>query len=84
MCIRDSAYTDQPGSEDGFAPNPAQAPGQAATLGNYYTADESQNGTLSLLDLTRIIELYNTHSGTARTGQYHPQSGTEDGFAPGP
>jgi hypothetical protein len=81
---RTGAYSDQPGSEDGFAPNPAQAPGQAATLNNYYTADESQNGTISLLDLTRVIELYNYHSGTTRTGQYHPQAGTEDGFAPGP
>ncbi|MGD1030286.1 MAG: hypothetical protein ABSA05_04020 [Opitutaceae bacterium] len=81
---RTGAYTDQPGSEDGFAPNTAQAPGQTAALNNYYTADESQSGSISLLDLTRVIELYNYHAGTTRTGQYHPQAGTEDGFAPGP
>jgi hypothetical protein len=81
---RTGAYADQPGSEDGFAPNTAQAQGQTAVLNYYYTADESQSGNISLLDLTRVIELYNYHNGSARTGQYHPQAGTEDGFAPGP
>jgi hypothetical protein len=81
---RTGAYADQPGSEDGFAPNTTQAQGQTATLNYYYTADESQSGNISLLDLTRVIELYNYHNGSARTGQYHPQAGTEDGFAPGP
>jgi hypothetical protein len=33
---------------------------------------------------TRVIELYNVRSGTTRTGAYHVQAGTEDGFAPGP
>ena len=37
-----------------------------------------------LLELTRGIELYNYRVGTARTGQYRVQPGTEDGFAPGP
>jgi len=81
---RTGAYTDQPTSEDGFAPNPTQPVGQAATLSYYYTADENQSGVLSLSDLTRVIELYNYHNGSVRTGQYHPQWGTEDGFAPGP
>jgi hypothetical protein len=31
-----------------------------------------------------VIELYNVRSGTTRTGAYHAQGGTEDGFAPGP
>lgn len=38
----------------------------------------------SLFELTRVIELYNTRSGTTRTGRYHVQAGTEDGFAAGP
>ena len=54
--------------------------GQAAC----HSADEDRNGKLSLFELTRVIELYNVHSGTTRTGQYRVQSGTEDGFAPGP
>ena len=50
----------------------------------YHSADTDHNGKLSLLELTRVIELYNTRVGTSRTGQYHVQAGTEDGFAPGP
>jgi hypothetical protein len=81
---RTGAYTDQAGTEDGFAPDPTRTPGATVTLATYHSADEVQAGKISLLDLTRVIELYNYHSGTTRTGQYHPQAGTEDGFAPGP
>jgi hypothetical protein len=81
---RTGAYLDQAGTEDGFAPDPTRTLGQAATLSYYHSADEGQVGYLTLTDLTRVIELYNYHNGTARTGDYHDQSGTEDGFAPGP
>jgi hypothetical protein len=50
----------------------------------YHAADTSRDGKLNLIELTRVIELYNFRSGTIRTGQYHVQAGTEDGFAPGP
>jgi hypothetical protein len=46
--------------------------------------DVNRDGKISLTELTRVIELYNYRSGTTRTGQYKPQSGTEDGFAAGP
>ncbi|MFM8334607.1 MAG: immunoglobulin domain-containing protein, partial [Opitutaceae bacterium] len=49
-----------------------------------HTADSNRDGKISLTELTRVIELYNYRSGTTRTGQYKPQAGTEDGFAPGP
>jgi hypothetical protein len=49
-----------------------------------HAADSDRDGRISLLELTRVIELYNYRSGTTRTGQYKPQAGTEDGFAPGP
>ena len=49
-----------------------------------HTADVNGDYRISLVELTRVIELYNTRTGTTRTGQYKPQSGTEDGFAPGP
>ncbi|MEY4006475.1 MAG: hypothetical protein RLZZ221_2571, partial [Verrucomicrobiota bacterium] len=49
-----------------------------------HSADSNQDGRISLVELTRVIELYNYRSGTTRTGQYKPQAGTEDGFAPGP
>jgi hypothetical protein len=49
-----------------------------------HSADSNQDGRISLLELTRVIELYNTRTGSVRTGEYRAQEGTEDGFAGGP
>ena len=49
-----------------------------------HSADSNRDGKISLTELTRVIELYNYRSNTTRTGQYKPQTGTEDGFGPGP
>jgi hypothetical protein len=73
---RTGEYHCEPGTEDGFAPG-------AGTLTSWHSADCDHNGRISLVELTRLIELYNTRSGTSRTGDYHTASGTEDGFAPG-
>jgi hypothetical protein len=81
---RTGCYLVQNGSEDGFAPDASRTSNANFTLTKYHSADTNAGGQLSLLELTRVIELYNTRSGTTRTGQYHVQSGTEDGFAPGP
>jgi alpha-tubulin suppressor-like RCC1 family protein len=77
--VRTGQYTEQAGSEDGFMAGTA-----GALLTRYHSADSNNDGRISLLELTRVIELYNYRQGTVRTGQYRPQSGTEDGFAPGP
>lgn len=45
-----------------------------------HAADINGDFRLSLLELTRVIELYNTRNGTVRTGAYRVGSGTEDGF----
>ena len=82
--VRTGAYGVVAVSEDGFAPDPNRANGAVVTLSRYHSGDTDLNGKLSLVELTRVIELYNVRSGTTRTGAYHPQSGTEDGFAPGP
>lgn len=82
--IRTGAYKVQAGSEDGFAPDLARANATVVTLTRYHSADADRNGKLDLLELTRVIELYNYVSGTNRTGEYHAQTGTEDGFAAGP
>jgi uncharacterized delta-60 repeat protein len=71
-------------TEDGFMPEPTRAGTTAATLARYHSTDSNRDGKISLLELTRMIELYNYRTGTTRTGQYHAQSGTEDGFEPGP
>ncbi len=49
-----------------------------------HSADVDRNMRISLMELTRVIELYNTRTGTTRTGAYKLQTGTEDGFAPSP
>jgi hypothetical protein len=80
---RTGFYTLSPvASEDGFA----IAPGVSApvTPSRRHSADSNGDGAISLPELTRVIELYNYRSGTTRTGDYKPLTGTEDGFAPGP
>ncbi len=80
--IRTGAYKVEPLSEDGFASEPTRT--APATLSTWHSADTNHDSYISLLELTRVIELYNTRSGTERTGAYHLQAGTEDGFAVGP
>ncbi len=69
-------------TEDGFAPDGISTTNQP--LARYHSCDANRDGQINLFELTRVIELYNTRIGTIRTGQYHVQTGTEDGFAPGP
>lgn len=71
-------------TEDGFDMDATRASGATVALARYHAADVNQDASLSLLELTRVIELYNYRVGSVRTGQYRVQAGTEDGFAPGP
>jgi len=80
--VRTGAYKLNAATEDGFDSDPARS--GSAVLTAYHTADTNGNGLLGLIELTRVIELYNVRAGTARTGAYHLQADTEDGFAPGP
>jgi alpha-tubulin suppressor-like RCC1 family protein len=80
--VRAGRYKVQAGTEDGFAQDTVATANQ--TLIQYHSADSNRDGQIGLSELTRVIELYNTRVGTTRTGQYHVQAGTEDGFAPGP
>ncbi|MBI2517679.1 MAG: hypothetical protein HYV95_12315, partial [Opitutae bacterium] len=76
---RTGAYQAQGGTVDGFAPN-----GAGGTLSSYHSADYNRNGKIELIELMRVAALYRYSNGTSRTGQYHNQNGTIDGFAPGP
>lgn len=71
-------------SEDGYTSDASRTPTTLISLTRYHTADTDRNGRISLLELTRVIELYNYRTGTTRTGIYKAQTGSEDGFAPGP
>jgi len=83
--IRTGAYAvDAANPEDGFAEAPTRASGATVTLTRYHSADVNRDARFSLVELTRVIELFNTRAGNIRTGTYRAQSGTEDGYAPGP
>jgi len=75
-------------SEDGFSPDQARSVNTVVSLARYHSADGTRAGSLNLAKLTRVIELYNSRSGVARTGQYHGlrsgEAASEDGFNPGP
>jgi hypothetical protein len=71
-------------TEDGFEPAPARLASAVVTLTRYHSGDSNRDGKLALLELTRVIELYNYRVGGVRTGQYKVKFGTEDGFDPGP
>ncbi len=81
---RTGRYRIQEGTEDGFGLDAATSGGAAVTLARFHSADSDRSATIGLVELTRVIELFNTRAGTARTGAYHVLAGTEDGFAPGP
>jgi hypothetical protein len=82
--LRTGCYRTDPTSEDGFKPDPTRPNTAAVILPYYHSADEADVGFIDLAELTRVVELFNYHSGNTRTGQYHAAAGTEDGFAPGP
>lgn len=44
---------------------------------SFHTSDQNSNGAISLSELLRVIQFYNSL-------RLHCQDGTEDGFAPGP
>ena len=51
---------------------------------SYHSADSNRDRQFSLMELTRVIELYATRYGTVRSGGYSLQVASEDGFAPAP
>ncbi len=81
---RTGCYKIESGSEDGFTSEATRTDSTVITLASWHSADSNRDGKIGLLELTRVIELYNYRRGTTRTGEYHLQAGTEDGFAPGP
>ena len=82
--LRTGAYREDSGGEDGFAPEPARAAGATFSPGRPHSADANRDGRVSLFELTRVVELFNTREAGIRTGRYRISPGTEDGFTPGP
>jgi alpha-tubulin suppressor-like RCC1 family protein len=82
--VRTGAYQVSQGTEDGFTPDFDRSSGVQLPLAAYHSADYGRDGSINLLELLRMIELYNFSANRSRTGQFHRSAGTEDGFAPGP
>ncbi|HPO13230.1 MAG TPA: hypothetical protein PLI09_07280, partial [Candidatus Hydrogenedentes bacterium] len=59
------------GSEEG------QIEGEGSVEEGFLTADQNQDNAISLSELLRVIQFFNS-------GGFHCQDGTEDGYAPGP
>lgn len=85
---RTGAYAVGEPSLDGFAPDPLRPPEDNSPLSRHHSADSDRNGRLSLLELTRVIQLHNTRAGGVRTGAYRlrraEDTAQDDGFVPGP
>jgi hypothetical protein len=81
--IRTGAYKPDVAGEDGFAPDATRSSGVVVVPSSPHTADFNRDGRISLLELTRVIELYNQRAGSVRTGEYYARGDTEDGFVPG-
>ncbi len=71
-------------TEDGLTADPDRPAGTDVGLVRYHAGDSNRDGRLSLVELTRVIELYNHRAANIRTGEYRLAADTEDGFAPGP
>ncbi len=73
--VRTGAYRSDEETEDRYAPGDGDriVP---------HTADSNGDGRISLVELTRVIQLYNVRQGDSRTGAYRPSKSSEDGFEP--
>ncbi len=78
---RTGRYRLSASTADGFDPD-TRSLDQEDRPTRYHSADFDHDGRLSLTELLRVIELYNTRSGTTRTGGYRVDGATMDGFAP--
>lgn len=86
---RTGCYKPDPLNPGRFVSAPERTLTESFSFTEFHSADVDRNGNIDLLELTRVIELYNFFQGTVRTGEYHvwtaAEGGTsEDGFAPGP
>ena len=80
---RTGLYRLSAGTTDGFGSDTSSDGAEPPSLSRYHSADYNRDGKLGLSELLRVIELYNTRSGTTRTGAYRIDSTAVDGFAPG-
>lgn len=81
---RTGRYKGSASSVDGFTGDADSAADRLAAYPAYHASDTDRDGYLSLAELLRVIEIYNTRNGTMRTGSYRLDPSTPDGVAPDP
>jgi hypothetical protein len=75
--VRTGEYHADVNGVDGFAPGPGV---QIPTI---HSADYGQDWKINLFELLRVIQHFNYRDGAVRTGDYHVDASTVDGYAPG-
>ncbi len=65
------------GEEEGVPSEGSPEEGEGGVEDEFLTADQDQDNLISLSELLRVIQFFNS-------GGYHCEAGTEDGYAPGP
>ena len=81
---RTGRYQTNEETADRYATDGGIAGDAPAHLPDYHSADFDANAQISLSELLRIIELYNTRTGTARTGAYRIKADSIDGYDTAP
>lgn len=81
---RTGRYQTDETTADRYATAPWVAPDTPVDLPDFHSADSDHDASISLGELLRVIELYNTRDGSTRTGGYRPSAETTDGFEPDP
>jgi len=67
-----------------YNPMPGVAPVHPVAPAQPHSADTDRDGAISLMELTRLVNLCMYSTTTGRTGEYHADSKGVDGFSPGP
>lgn len=80
--VRTGAYQEYLGSVDGYEPRVTDLSPSAVVLDKPHAADTNHDGEISLGELLGVIELYNTRTGSERTGAYRWNSGLSPEFTP--
>lgn len=81
---RTGRYQTSAQSGDGFAADAEMAADMPTRVRRFHSGDYDRNGRFSLAELLRVIEIYNTRTGTQRNGRYRTDAQAVDGFAPNP
>lgn len=82
--VRTGRYTTDSASLDGVKPAPTINDQTPAVVFAFHAADMDFDGRINLSELLHVIEFYNQRDGSIRSGRYHLDVASPDGFSSGP